>query len=309
MEKKYQDLKSIYEISREKSIIKNYYSKEINKGKSYRAVSLDKIGFILILFIALTAFFASITKTLILPVYMSLIIIYIFTRYIINIRKRKVQVQINNVNEELKSNRVLREISQLNREEFVNYVKVILEKYYFSEFIYGEDGIDLVGTIKEKIYAVKCIKSTQEDKIINKKIEEFHNYINYLEYDEGIIVTNSFFQDGSKDTNTLMLIDFNAMKDMLKNINEYPSDDDINNYIKHRYADSRKDINSQIKAITLNKIIKLYIVFIIFYTLSFFVSYSLFYKIMGILVFIIATILGGIKYTNYIKLKDELPLQ
>ena len=309
MEERFQKLRSIYERSRENSIIKNFYSKEINKGKSYRAMSLDKIGLVLILFIALTVFFASITKTLILPVYMSLLVIYLFTKYIVNLRKRKVQVQINKVNEDLKSNRVLREISQLNREEFVNYVKIILEKYYLSEFVYGEDGIDLVGTIKDKGYAVKCIKSTQEDKIINKKIKEFSNYINYLEYDEGIIVTNSFFQDGAKDNNTLMLIDFNALKGMLKNINEYPTDDDINNYIKHRYDDSRKDINYQIKSITLNKIIKLYIVFIIFYSLSFFVSYSLFYKIMGILAFLIATILGGVKYTNYIKHKDEMPLQ
>lgn len=309
MEKRYQKIKERYQFVKEKSIINNYYSKEINKGKSYKAVYFDKIAIVLLVFMISTAVFSSLTNTIVLPVFLSLIIVYFITKYFVVLRNKKQNKSKQKVNDDLKSKRIQRELSQLNREEFINYIKGILEKYYQSEFTFGEDGIDLIGNVQNKSYAVKCIKSNLEDKIIRKKVLDFHSYINYLNFDEGIIVTNSYFQEGVKDDTSLILIDFLGIKEILININEYPSDEEIANYIKHRYYDKSKVMKSQIMIISIKKIIKLYGIFIVFYVISFFVKYSLYYKIMALLSFVIATILGGMKITEYVKLKSNIPLQ
>jgi hypothetical protein len=305
---RFEKYKKRYLKRKEKIIIKNYYSKEINNGKSYKAVNFDKIAFVLLLFLSIFILFANITHTIILPIYISLLLVYFITKWLISLRNKRLNMKISKVNDELKNNRIIREISQFNREEFINYVKEILEKYYKSEFIYGEDGIDLIGNIKDKKYAVKCIKSSQEDKIIRKKVLDFYNYINYLDYDEGIIVTNSFFQDGIKEETSLILFDIEGIKEILKGIDEYPSDDEIQSFIIYKYNDRRKIISNQIKIIDIKKIVKLYGVAIILYTISYFVRYSLYYRIVAILSFAVATILGGIKITEYIILRERIPL-
>lgn len=306
---RYQRFKEGYLKRKEDTIIKNYYSKEINKGKSYKAVNIDKMAFVLFLFIGFVIIFANITHTLILPIYISLTLVYFITKGIITLRNKRQNMRIQKVNDELKSNRIMREISQFNREEFINYCKELLEKYYQSEFVYGEDGIDLIGNVKDKKYAVKCIKSSQEDKIIRKKVLDFHDYINYLNYDEGIIITNSFFQENSiKDETSLILFDFMGIKEILKSNKEYPSDEEIRNFIIHKYNDRRKDIANQIKLIDIKKILKLYGIFFIFLIISYFVRYSLYYRIMATIAFIIATVLGGLKITEYITVKARIPL-
>lgn len=309
MEERIKKIKDKYLVTKEKTIINNFYSKEINKGKSYKAAYYDKIAIVLLLFIAFVSILFLLSDNLLLSVFISLISIYFITKGLIVIRDKKHNEKVQKVNEELKSNRIIREISLQNKEEFINYIKSILEKYYQSEFVYGEDGIDLIGIINNKKYGVKCIKSSMEDKIFEKKVSEFNNYINYLDYDEGIIVTNSYFQDGVKDASSLILFDFEGIKELLKSVNEFPIDDEINNYIIHKYNDRRNDIRNQIKVVDVKKIIKLYGIFIIFYSISFFVRFSIYYKIMAIVAFIIATILGGMKLTKYIKTKGRIPLQ
>ena len=305
MEIWYQNLKNSFLRKRQDSIIKDYYSKEIYKGKSYKAVYFDKIAFVLFVFLFLSFLLWKIINAVLLSIFISLILVFFITKKLISFRDTKQKKEIDKVKEDLKSKRILRELSQLNREEFVDYIKAILEKYYQSEFIYGEDGIDLIGKIQSKTYAVKCIKSTMEDKIIRKKVIDFNNYIDYLDYDEGIIATNSYFQNEIKEHTSLILFDFTAIKEILINIDEYPKDEEINNYIRHRYKDKKQNIRDQMRTINIKKIIKLYGVFIIFYTISFFMNYSNYYKVMAILSFALATVLGGIKITEHVKLKGK----
>jgi Flp pilus assembly protein TadB len=305
---RFEKLKNRYERKKEESIIKDYYSKEIYKGKTYKAVFLDKIAMVIILFSLFTFLYSSIINTLTFSVLLSLLTVTIITKGIISLRDKRVDTKIQKINEELKSNRVIRELSQMNREEFINYCKELLEKYYFNEFVHGEDGIDLIGKIQNKTYAVKCIKSSMEDKIIRKKVDDFHNYINYLGYDEGVIITNSYFQDEVKDNTSLILLDFKDLKDILKNINEYPSDEEIRNYIKYRHDDYKKGLQTQILTFDIRKIAKLYIISIILYTISFFVSYRVYYRIVAVITFLIATIIGCAKITEYVRMNSKLSL-
>ena len=49
--------------------------------------------------------------------------------------------------------------------------------------------------------------------------------------------------------------------------------------------------------------------FIIFYSLSYFINYSRYYKIMAIRCCVIASIGSGYKISEYIILKDKYPLK
>ncbi len=302
-------IREIYQTNRDEIIVKNYYSKEINKGMSYRAVNIDKVFFVIIFYVASFIFFANITHTLILPIYLSTALVYFTTRALIKFRSKKKNEKIEKVKEDLKGRKLLREISQMNREEFVIFIKGILERFYQTEFFYGKEDIDLEATIKDKRYAIKCVKSSQEDKIIKKKVEDFNDYINYLGYQEGIMITNSYFQDGSIEGNSLILFDFTKLKEILKEIDEYPTDEVIDNFILDKYKHSKGDAKNQLKSINNWKVIRLYLMFVVFYTISFFTSLSLYYRIIGLLCFLIATMMGALKVTDRIRAKHKETLQ
>ncbi len=299
------NLKEIYQQGRDDTIVKNYYSKEINRGMSYKAVNIDKVAFVIILFIISVMFFSSITKTLILPVYLSLTLVYLASKIIVRFRKKKKDEKIEKVREDLKSRKLMREISQMNSDEFVTYIKGVLERYYQSEFFYGKDDIDLEAIINKTKYAVKCIKTSQEDKVIKTRVNDFYSYINYLNYQGGIMVSSSYFQDGSADDNSLILYDFSGLKKILKSINEYPRDEVINQFIIDRYKHNKDKMGNQLKSINNWKIFRLYLMFIIFYIISFFTSLSMYYKAMGLICFIIATIMGSLKITELIRIKGK----
>ena len=266
---------------------------------------MDHVLFILLLFFILTLVLIIRSNRILLPIYISLISIFFIANSVNVLNKKKMKKKELAINEDLKSRRVIRELTQLNREEFILYVKDLLDEFYSTEFRLGEDGVDFSGYINNKNYGVKCIKSSLEDRILSKKVGEFSNLINNLNYDEGIIVTNSYFQEDIKDNTSLILIDFLGIKEILKKIDKFPSDEEIRNYIIHRYDDRKSTVTSQLKTITFGKIVRLYGTFAVFYFISFFVRYGLYYKIMGVVVFIIATILGGIKFTEYQRVKKN----
>lgn len=301
-------VKERYLKLKEKSIIQDYYSREIYKGKTYRAVNLDKIASVILLLLLFNIIILSLIESIIISMFISLILIILICKAFIATRDHKIDKKIQGINEDLKSKRVIRELSQMNRQEFINYSKELLEKYYLSEFVYGEDGIDLIGEINNKSYGVKCIKSTVNDRIIGKKVEEFHNYINYLDYDEGIIITNSYFEDETREKTSLILFDFKDFKDILKSIDEYPSDEVINNYIKYRHDDNKKTFQAQMKVFSLKKIIRLYFCSMILYLISYFVRFTFYYRIVAVIIFCISTIIGGMKIAEYVKQNSKMPL-
>lgn len=298
---RYKRGKEKLEERRINSIIKNYYSKEINKGKSVKATYFDKIAFVLILFVFFVMIFDFFTETLIFPIILSMIVVALIVTGTYRITEKKEKQKINKVKEDLKSKRIQRVISQLNRNEFIDYVKGILERFYQSEFLYGEDGVDLFSIINDKRYAVKCLKTSLDDRIINKRVNEFYNYISYLNYDEGIMITNSYFKDNMQNETSLILFDFNNIKEILHTIGEYPGDEEINTYILQRYDDRRRDMKSKMSNITVRKIINLYIISILLYGMSFFTVYSYYYRIISIVSFLIATFFGGIRITESVK--------
>lgn len=304
MEVKLEKFKSYYRDRRRKSVIYNFYSKEINNGKSAKAFLFDTISFKVLLFLVIFILLSLVINNFIILLLLSIGLIYYVNKILKGILVQKNAKKIEAVKDDLKSKRLRRELTQLNREEFIEYSKDFLEKKYDNELFYGEDGIDLIGIINKRNYAIKCVKSTMEDKVLLKKIKEYHEHFNSLGFEDGILITNGAFQKDEENSLAILFIDFSGIKEILKDIDEYPKDEEMDEYIFQRYENSKNKARQDIKNITLGKVLKLYLVFFIFNLLSYFVSYSLYYKIAAIIAFIIATILAGVKLTEFLKIQD-----
>lgn len=300
-------LKENYLKNNNKKILKNYYSKEIRKGQSYRAASIDKILGFVIIFGLLTLVLTIKSNNFLLSLYMSLIMTFFMINIAALLSKNRKAKKITIINDELKSKKVLREITHLNKDGFVNYIKLLLSDYYKVEFDYSKMPLDLIGTINNEQYGVKCIKTSMEDKVTLRDLDMFVREINNLNLDEGILITNSYFMDEVKEEAKIILLDLDSIKDIIKQLDKYPTEEEISSYIIDRHIDRRNALKTQIKTINKRKIFQLYGIFIVFYIISFIVKYSLYYKIMSIIVFVIATIFSGYKISEYVRLNRKYP--
>lgn len=300
-------VKENYLQNTNKKILKNYYSKEIRKGRSYRAASIDKVLFFILLFGILTLILAVKSNNLLLSIYMSLVISFFTINMGVLISKNRKEKKITIINDELKNKKVIREISHLNKGGFVNYIKLILDEYYNMEFEYSNMPLDLIGTINNEQYGVKCIKLTMDEKVTLRDLDMFMREMRNSNLDEGILITNSYFRDDVKEESNIILFDIENIKEILKEINKFPTEEEINDYIIDRHLDKRNALKNQITTVNKKKIFQLYGIFIIFYLISFVVQYSIYYKIMSVLVFVIATVLAGYKLSEYVSLNRKYP--
>lgn len=87
-----------------------------------------------------------------------------------------------------------------------------------------------------------------------------------------------------------------------------PPGEDLEDYIIERYYNKKLEFKSNLNIFSRDKIFKFYFLSIIFSFISLFVTYPLYYKIMAIISFIVATIIGSYNITEYIKNKDKTNL-
>lgn len=85
---------------------------------------------------------------------------------------------------------------------------------------------------------------------------------------------------------------------------EIADDEDIEDYIVERYYEKKSELKANVNLLGSDKIIKLYFLSLIFFLGSFLVKYSLYYKIIAIISFIMATLIGSYNLTEYIRKKE-----
>ena len=286
-------------------ILNNYYSKEIKDGKTVRASVLDWVFFaiIIMMFFLITTF--NTTKSIKTSIILTIVLMGIYFFLFINLSNRKRNKKVSEIKEKLSSERILKRIEKLNDEEYLLYIKEILEKYYNTNFIEYDTYIDFVGEINGEFYGVKCFRNLSEDSITKKDIENYKNAMksNGIEY--GIIVTNTDFQKGLKEDLDYLLIDFNCMKNILKEIGNYPTDEEIEEFILFNYIEKKEGLRKDLKLVRKDKIFRFILLGIILYVISVFTAYTLYYKIMGIILIIIGAILGINKLIQYLKINVE----
>lgn len=306
MKKLIKKLKEISLTNNRNRILKNYYSKELRKGKTYRASNLDKVLLYGIMFLLLSTILIVRSNQFLLSIFISAIGLYFLVMFNSRISKKAKTKRITEINEDLKKKKLIREFSNLNKEGFTNYIKVLFNGYYEVDIEKAELPLDLKFTKEKDVFGIKCIKASMEDRIGTRELEIFNKELDILGLKDGILVTNTYFTDGLQDDTKIILLDFNNIVDVLIKLDKYPSDKDMEDYIVDRFIDKRNGIKSQVKDFNKKKIIQLYGLCAVFYILSFFISFPLYYKIMAVVSFVIATLVSGYKISEYIRLKDSL---
>ena len=86
---------------------------------------------------------------------------------------------------------------------------------------------------------------------------------------------------------------------------ELEEDEDVDDYVIKNYKKRKKEFKENIDIYTKGKAIKMYILSIVFFIGSYFIQYSIYYKIMGVIAFAIASFIASRKLTQYIREKDN----
>ncbi|HEY8363463.1 MAG TPA: hypothetical protein VIK77_11445 [Tissierellaceae bacterium] len=84
--------------------------------------------------------------------------------------------------------------------------------------------------------------------------------------------------------------------------------DDIEDYIVSKYYEKKKELKKSINFLSKDKVYKLYILFAIFFLMSYFSPYPTYYRVIAVVSFLLATIIGSYNITEYIRKKynDDL---
>ena len=86
------------------------------------------------------------------------------------------------------------------------------------------------------------------------------------------------------------------------------ADEDIEDYIINRYYEKKSELKSSFNFLSKDKIFKLYFLFIVFYITAYFSTYPTYYKVMGVISFLMASFIGSYNLTEYIRKKDNKDL-
>lgn len=271
------------DLKRRKNI-KNYYLKKIKGGKSYNAVLVDSLLIKILMSLLFFIFLIFKTKHFIISIIstISFFSLALYTSYYI--KSNRYDKKVSEVNENIVKKKIIKEINYFASDEFIQYVKEILEKYYDASFEkYGKD-IDLIGKKQDEIWAVKCFKIPLEERISKKDIKDFKDKSNEIGIERGIIVTNSYFIEGLEDKyeGIMEFIDFDKLIFMIKEIGEYPSKEEIEEIIINRYNENKRKISEKRgNLFSKTKVIKYLFLSFSLYVLSTITIYRFYYIVMA----------------------------
>jgi len=286
-------------------ILNNYYNSIIKKGKNIQATFLDFIFILFFLMIMFTAIVYRLTQDVFLAFSIGIVIGLTYIVLLSLWNRRTKEKKILKINEEIADNELIKEIEQKDNREFLFYVKDILEKYYNTNLCEYNRYIDFVGEINGDLYGIKCIKLPFDAKLDLDKVESFNREMKKKNIKGGIIVTNSYFKEELKNRTNYILIDFNKIKEMLKAVGSYPTQKDIEDIIISKYEDKKDMIKEKITSKDKGKILKFMLLGVILILYSPFVSYTLYYRIMGFLSIGIAILLGFYNIIKFINLSQR----
>jgi cation transport ATPase len=85
-------------------------------------------------------------------------------------------------------------------------------------------------------------------------------------------------------------------------------DEDIEDYIIARYYEKKSELKTNMNFLSKDKIFKLYLLSIIFFIGSYFASYKIYYKVMSVITFLVASFIGSYNLTEYMRKRNDIDL-
>ena len=295
------DFKSYFKSYNRRLLLKNYYAGKINKGKNLYASLLDRLfatlAFTLLIYIITYRIFDSLlVSALLTSLFASLYLALIYLKSRI-IRNKK----IAEINDQIASKLFMKELSQYKDHDFLLRIKEILERYYNTSFHENASYIDLVGEINGELYAVKCINSPMNTKVTFRDLENFLLEVERQNIKEAIVVTSSYFTDEVKEKVDYLLMDFDHLKEIMKEIGQYPTREEIEDYIISDYNYRKESMKKVLKNNSRNRIFKFILLGFVLYMFSFFVPYKTYYRIISYLSIGSGTAMALFKVVRYIE--------
>ncbi|NMB28390.1 MAG: restriction endonuclease [Tissierellia bacterium] len=289
-------------------ILNSYYTRKIKDGKSMKASFLDWISItILVMLFFLITIFNS-TKNIIWSIILTLVLMLIYLFMLITWNNRTRTKKINIINENIAEEEILKGIDRQSNDDFLLYTKDLLEKYYKTIFFEYNNRIDFFGEINREIYGVKCIRGSLESKITLKDIEYYILDMKKKNIDEGIIVTNSYFTEEVKEETNYILMDFDQIKNMLRETNQFPTKEEIEDIVIKQYEGERETLKEKLSFQMKDKIYKLILLGIGLYIVSSFVSYPLYYKVIAFILITIGMIIGIYNIILYFRKRKKIEI-
>lgn len=273
-------------------ILNSYYTKKMKNGKTMKASIFDWIftTMILVLFFLITIF--NTTKNIIWSIVITGVLIFFYLLGLINIKNRSRNKSINKINEEIWEEEIIKRIEKYSDYDYLLYMKELLEEYYNCKLIEYDNNIDFIGEINKEVYGIKCIKSSVKSETSLKDLEYYIRGMKKNNIEEGIIVSNSYFNEEVRENTNYLLIDFDQIKNILIKIGEFPTKDKLEEKIIIKYEDEKDSLKEKLSIYKKDKIYKFILLGIALYFISPLVSYTLYYKIMGIILISIGITIG-----------------
>lgn len=284
-------------------ILNSYYSQKMKDGKTMKASIFDWIfiTMVLILFFLITIF--NLTKSIIWSIVITGVLVGVYLMGLVSIKNKTRKKAIDIINEKIWEEEIVKRINKYSEYDYLLYVKDLLEEYYNCKLIEYDNNIDFIGEINKEVYGVKCIKSSLESQTNLKDLEYYIRGMKKNNIEEGIIVSNSYFNEEVTERTNYLLIDFEQIKNMLKKIDEFPSSEELEDKIIIKYQDEKASLKEKLSIYKKDKIYKFILLGIALYFISPLVSYTLYYKIMGIILISVGVIIGIYNLIIYINHK------
>lgn len=285
--------KDIMRFNRNKKI-KDYYLKKMKNGKSYNAVIIDSLLIKVVFAIISLLIINKLSNNFLISILLSLLIFISLVILSYHIKKQQFISGVEEINNDLGKKRIIKEITFYTNNEFVEYVKSILECYYSTTFVQLDNSdIDLIGRVNEESYGIKCIKLPQDERVTKKEVRSFEYSLNKSNLEFGILLTNSYFVDELRNQEIIdiELMDLDYLLSIIKKVNKYPTNKEIEEHILNRYTENkRKLLSSREKVFTSHKIKTYLILSISLFLLSKIATYSSYYLIMAVITLLLGLI-------------------
>lgn len=294
-------LKNYFSRIKKRFILNEYYTRQIKGGKSLGASFIDWffISLIIVLFFYITIFNS--TQSIVAALTLTAILLFIYLFLLTYIKGIIRDRNIFKIKQGIKEEQIRNRIEKCKDENFSLFIKDILEKYYETNFFHGDNNIDFIGKINDEIYGVKCIKASWDEKVHRKDIEDFIEDMTNKNIHEGIVVTNSFFDQDTKEYADCMMMDFEYIKYILAQIDEFPTEEEIEDLIISEYEAGKKDLREGFSINRKDKIYKFLLLGLVLYITSSYVAYSLYYRIMAFISFALGIFIGVFNLFQYMK--------
>jgi phosphate/sulfate permease len=282
-------------------ILNNYYTSKIKRGKNLYAALLDWVFMTLV--ISLVVYIASyrISGSLVISSLLAALFASFSLALLYWNNRRKKNKKIAEINEEIAHKWIINEISKYDNNDFLLWVKEILEIYYNTSFHLHAKFIDLIGEIDGEIYAVKCFKCPEDVKVTLKDLENFMMEVKELNIKEAIIITTSYFSDEVKERLNYILMDFERLKMIMKEIGQYPTRADIEDQIISDYKYKKDNMKKVLINRSKERIFKFLISGLVIYTYSLFVPYKTYYRIIAFVSIGVGSVLAILNILKYIE--------